>query len=434
MVYGIDLGTTYSLIGAGNELFSGLVSSTVDLNKKEQCERHRTGDNIISGYKINMTTGASGELPIKCSTIVLQKLAQLAEEKTGVPVKDVIISVPAKFSHTQRLAVIEAGKAAGMDVKGIINEPTAAAINCCLDKPGLYLVYDLGGGTFDVSIVVVDTSGARVLCTDGIGNLAGNNFDKAVLGRLKKKFRVPIRYQTPAAIQETLSLIQQAKEDFQKDGVPKVIPLDAFGMPEEYILDKDEYCEAMKVFEPTIKLCQVLLASLMGIENPKLLFVGGSTACPYLRKWVSKELKLETVDTGEAPDYLVAKGVAKYAWLHEKGFNIVQDVTKQLSIADSKGLAQPIIFQDTPLPATGELVLSNPVSARYMEFDLYQGDDCIARNNEYIGTLEFDFGEEIEAGSGVVNVTVNVDINGIVKLEGMDLRTGQLQNIQLKVR
>ena len=434
MTYGIDLGTTYSLIGSGDELFSGLVSSSVDLNKKQQCDRHAVGSQIKSGYKVDMTIGKSGELPIKCSTIILKELAKQAEAKTGEPVRDVIISVPAKFAHTQRLAVIEAGKNAGLEVKGVINEPTAAAVYCCMDKPGLYLVYDLGGGTFDVSIVSVDNSGIRVLCTDGLSNLAGNDFDRAVLNRIFAQHKIPVRYKSEVAIQEALASIQQAKEDFQKDGITKEISLSPFHMAGNYLLTKEEYIEAMKVFNPTITLCKALLASLMDIEKPELLFVGGSTACPHLRKWVAKELQLDIIEHDVQPDMLVAKGVAKYAWLNQNGYSIVQDVTKQLSIADSRGIAQPIIFQDTPVPATGELLLTNPTEASYMEFDLYQGDDCIATKNDYIGTLSFEFGEMIPEGAGVVNVVITVDVNGIVNLTGMDLRTGQTQSIQLKVR
>ena len=99
--------------------------------------------------------------------------------------------------------------------KGVINEPTAAAVYCCMDKPGLYLVYDLGGGTFDVSIVSVDNSGIRVLCTDGLSNLAGNDFDRAVLNRIFAQHKIPVRYKSEVAIQEALASIQQAKEDFR---------------------------------------------------------------------------------------------------------------------------------------------------------------------------------------------------------------------------
>ena len=434
MTYGIDLGTTYSLIGAGDELYTDLVSSTVDLERQAQCSRDTVGKHVKSGYKVDMTSGASGQVPIKCSSIVLKDLARRAYEMTGIPVTEAVVSVPAKFSHTQRLAVIEAGAQAGINVKAVINEPTAAAIYACMNTPGLYMIYDLGGGTFDVSIVSVSTSGVCVVCTDGIHDLAGNNFDRLVLARLCDKHRVRVMYRTELATQQMLCAIQQAKEDFQKDGMTKYISLAPYGLPGQYELTKEEYLEAMKVFEPTITLCKTLIATLMGLEEPKILFVGGSTACPYLRKWVCKELQLEHIPLNIQPDYLVAKGVAKYAWLVDNGYDIVQDVTKQLSIADSLGVAQMIIPQDTPLPAQGEILVSNPTTCRTLEVDLYQGDDCVANNNDYIGTLEFDYGMEMAAGEGIVNITVDVDVNGIVQLTGLNVYTGAQQAIKLKVR
>ena len=434
MTFGVDLGTTYSLIGCGDYLYSGLVSSSVDLQKEEQCERSRVGRSIKSGYKVNMTLGESGKVPIKCSSIILKKLAMIAEEQTNCEVKDLIVSVPAKFSHTQRLAVIEAGKLAGLNVLSVINEPTAAAVYCCMNQPGLYMVYDLGGGTFDVSIVSVDTAGISVICTDGLGHLAGNDFDKVILAKLCKKHNILMKDRTPEATQRVLTDIQEAKEQFQKDGQTKYISLSAFNKDGSYEMTKEDYMDAMKVFQPTIKLCQTLLATLMGIETPKLLFVGGSTACPFLRKWVRSELQLESVYIKEQPDLLVAKGVAKYAYLYDRGYNIVQDVTKQLSIADSDGIASVIIPQDSPLPAQGEILMTNPIACSVLKLDLYQGDDCIASRNEYIGTLEYNYGELREAGTGIVNIYVTVNINGIVLLSCEDPSRGTKQSIQLKVR
>lgn len=434
MTFGVDLGTTYSLIGCGDYLYSGLVSSSVDLQTESQCDRRKVGHAIKSGYKVNMTLGESGKVPIKCSSIILKKLASIAEEQTNCEVKDLIVSVPAKFSHTQRLAVIEAGRQAGLNIISVINEPTAAAVYCCQNQPGLYMVYDLGGGTFDVSIVSVDTTGISVICTDGLGNLAGNDFDKAILMKLCKKHGVLMKDRTPEATQEALACIQEAKEQFQKDGLPKYIPLSIFNKDGYYELSKEDYIEAIDVFKPTIKLCDTLLATLMGIEQPKLLFVGGSTACPYLRKWVRSELKLESVFVEDQPDLLVAKGVARYAYLYDRGYNIVQDVTKQLSISDADGIASVVIPQDSPLPAQGEILMTNPVACSVLKLDLYQGDDCIASKNEYIGTLEYDYGELREAGTGLVNIYVTVNINGIVLLSCEDPSRGIKKSVQLKVR
>ena len=434
-IYGIDLGTTYSLIGYGNALISGLVSSSVDIINKQQCERDRVGKGIIAGYKVNMTTGETGALSVKCSTIVLQKLAQIVKEKTGEEVTDVVISVPAKFSHTQRLAVLEAGENAGLNVRAIINEPTAAAVHACLGKPGLYLVYDLGGGTFDVSLVLVDSCGVRVIATDGIGNLAGNNFDAAVLDRALTKYKVPIRYRTAEARQAALVQIQAAKEQFQKDFIPKNIDLSGFNVDEKFVLDESEYLKALEVFTPTIELCKFVLTSIAGIEDPEILFVGGSSACPYLKNWVCKELGLPMMKYDLQPDLIVAMGVSEYANLLENGNRmIIQDVTKQLVIADNKGISIPIIAQDTPIPAEESQLLCNEEECSILRIPMYQGTEIIAEKNTYIGTLMFDYGRVVKPGEGLVDVSIKVNYDGIVCLSGTDISTGAYQDITLTVR
>ena len=131
MYFGIDLGTTNSLIGSGDMLFSGLVSSSVDVKNGKQVSRDEVGEDIVSSYKVDMTTGTEGELAIGCSSVILKTLADHVTNTTGFPVNDVVISVPAKFTHTQRQAVYKAGEKAGLNVVGLINEPTAAAIFVC---------------------------------------------------------------------------------------------------------------------------------------------------------------------------------------------------------------------------------------------------------------------------------------------------------------
>ena len=152
MIYGIDLGTTYSLIGNNDILYTGLVASAVDLGTKQQTNVDAIGEDIIHSYKVNMTTGEMGKTPILCSSIVLKKLVDEANKKSGEPSKDVIISVPAKFTNTQREATWTAALNAGLNPRGLINEPTAAALYMCKDYKDLLIVYDLGGGTFDVTI------------------------------------------------------------------------------------------------------------------------------------------------------------------------------------------------------------------------------------------------------------------------------------------
>ena len=430
-VYGIDLGTSYSLIGRGDTMYTGLVSSNVDLGTMSQVSRDVTGSLVRSGYKVDMTTGKSGEMPIKASTIILKDLAAKVEQTTGEKVEDVIISVPAKFSHTQRQAVMIAGKDAGLNVRGIVNEPTAAALYAC-QKPGLYMVFDLGGGTFDITILDTTLGNAHVLCTDGIGHLGGNDFDDAIIKLIFQKHKVVIRKRTDEAMQQLACDVQKAKEDFQRSQMPQYIPLRQFGLAETYVLTKEDYLTAMEVFKPTIVMARKVMGKLLQDEIPTLIFVGGSTNCPFLRQWVAKELNLPMFIPDCKPDFTVAKGVAVYAKKVEDGMEIVYDVTKQLSIEDVDGVGQVIIEQDTPVPAEGNITATNHDFTDVLRIKLYQGTELLCSKNDYIGTLEFNYGRMVEPGEGAVDITVTIDVNGIVELVGIDLCSGAVQNVQLK--
>ena len=168
MFYGIDLGTTYSLIGRGDKLFTGLVCSNIDTETGKEVSRDTTGKTIVSSYKKDMSMGESGDLARRCSSIVLRELADRASKVTGEEVKDVVISVPASFTHSQRQAVRTAGLEAGLNVVGLTNEPTAGAICVCKNTKDYIIVYDLGGGTFDVSVVDARTGIYTVLDTNGL--------------------------------------------------------------------------------------------------------------------------------------------------------------------------------------------------------------------------------------------------------------------------
>lgn len=436
MFYGIDLGTTYSLIGTGDRLLSGLVPSVVNADSREVVSRRSSGNNIVRNYKVNITTGEGGAISRNASTIVLKELKKQAEAATGEPVKDVIITVPAKFTHTQREATVSAGVAAGLNVHAILNEPTAAALYVCKNKPGLYLVFDLGGGTFDVTLINVDANGYTVIATDGIASLGGNDFDKRILQDIYKEKRILIKDRTPQAVADLLVDVQQAKEAFQTitSANPVIeIDLSAFGK-EPYEMTKEKYLTAMQVFQPAIALSKSVMAEVIDIETPTLIFVGGSTICPYLRHYVSEQLALPVFEGIPVPnDTLVAYGVARYAEDYGNGRRLVQDVTDQISVASSTGLAIPIIGRDTPLPAEGCTCVVNPTDTEELTLQLYQGSAMLEENNAYIGTLHFDYGHEVSAGAGVVILTAKVDYNGIVTLSGLDTQTNQTQSVSFKL-
>lgn len=435
MICGIDLGTTNSLIGHGDELYTGLVSSSVDVSKKAQVDRDVVSKDIVSSYKVNMTTGSSGKLPIACSSIILRDLVNKASMRTGQYIEDIVVSVPAKFSHTQRQAVWDAAEQAGLTMHGLINEPTAAAIYVCKDVKDLVVVYDLGGGTFDVTILDSRVGNYFVVATDGDGHLAGDNFDKALVNKALNDCKVKMRFRSADSLKMLTSKMRIAKETLQKTGLDQYIDMHVVGVDGEWKLTKDTYIAIMKdVFAPTVKLTkQIIQTNLMESEKPKLVFVGGSTACPFLKQWVKDETGLEDIPCDVQPDLIVAKGVALYAEMVENGTaeTEVDDVTKCLCIENELGMAEVIIEKNTIIPVTEVKVFDNTEDTQYLNVNLYQGDSILCSENDYVGTLVYDYGEVRPAHTGIVEIEITVDRNGRISLSCTDITTNNTQQINL---
>lgn len=437
-ICGIDLGTTNSIIGHGTELYTGLVSSSVDVSTKSQVDRDVVSDDVVSSYKVNMTTGESGKLPIACSSIILRDLVNKAQRRTGEFIEDIVVSVPAKFSHTQRQAVYNAAEMAGLNLMGLINEPTAAAIYMCKDVKDFVVVYDLGGGTFDVTVLDSRVGSYYVIATDGDGHLAGDNFDRALVNRALSDCKVKMRYRSAFNIKELTTSMRKAKEAMQKTGLTQYIDMTNLGVSEDWSLTKEIYIEIMKeTFMPTIHLTnRIVQESHMGNDKPKLIFVGGSTACPFLREWVQSETGLEAIESDEQPDLIVAKGVALYAEMLENGTvaREVNDVTKRLSIENDLGMAEVIVEENTVIPVSEVRMFDNTEDTRYLNINLYQGEHISCKDNEYIGTLVYDYGTVMPAHTGIVEVEVTVDRNGRVSLLCTNISTCVTQQIELVIK
>lgn len=437
MICGIDLGTTNSLIGHGDDLYTGLVSSSVNVVTKSQIDRDVVSPDVVSSYKVNMTTGSSGELPIACSSIILSELCRRASAHAGQFIEDIVVSVPAKFSDTQRRAVWMAAENAGLTMHGLINEPTAAAIYVCRDVKDLVVVYDLGGGTFDVTILDSRAGNYFVVATDGDGHLAGDNFDAALADRAMADMKVKMRYRSKDNIQMLRSKMRMAKEVMQKTGLTQYVDLSMMGAG-DWAMTLDVYKEIMvQTFASTVRLTnQLIQVNLMETEKPKLVFVGGSTACPYLRQWVESETGLTSVPCDTQPDYIVAKGVALYAEMVENGTaeSEVDDVTKCLCIENSLGMAEVIIEKNTIIPTTEVKTFDNTEDTQFLVINLYQGDALFCRDNDYIGTMVYDYGEVREAHTGIVEIEITVDRNGRVSLMCTDILTCDTQKIDLVLK
>lgn len=436
MIFGIDLGTTYSLIGRGDELYSDLVPSAVNINEKRCINPGEVGKHIVGSYKTDMTVGESGDVPRSCSSIVLRQLADLASKRSGHKVVEVAISVPAKFSNTQRNAVWQAAIDAGLTPRAVINEPTAAAIYACDNYKDIIVVYDLGGGTFDVTILDARIGKYYIIASDGNSRLAGDNLDRAIANRLLEHNKVPIRLRKSENMQILHNRCREAKERLSMTGLTQYISVPE--LEAEYKLTVEEYTELMrKTFQPTIDLTKELLAdNIMPIDKPKLLFVGGSTADPYLRQWVKEELMLDEFVHDTNPSYLVAHGISKYAEMLEDGSadEEVIDVTSRISIELNTGMTETVIEENSNIPISESRMFTNPEPGSALNINVYQGNDILAAKNEFIGTLTFDFGRQLQPNEGMLEVTITVDRNGILHVCGMDLLTCETKTIELVVR
>lgn len=443
MVFGIDLGTTHSLIGTGDQLLSNLVASNVNIREEKQVPRDFYSEDVVASYKTDMSMGSEGKLAVKASSIVLKELAEQGSRRYGEPVEDVIISVPAYFDTSQREAVQEAAKIAGLNVRGLINEPTAAAIYVCRDVKDLVVVYDLGGGTFDVSIVDSRMGTHSVVATDGIV-VGGDNLDQALTTNAIDVCKVPVRFRTPENRMAIQMKMRLAKEQIQRIKDTVYVDLSEFGAKSEYELTVDRYREMVReVFGETIKRTEYLIHKYVPTgEDIKIIFVGGSTMCPYLRDMLIEELNVEEVwidiiESDINPDLVVAKGVALYAKMVNDGtaIEIVEDVTKRLCIEDSSGKSITIIEHNKRVPCIGRITVSNEGRTDRLQLRLYQGESLIARNNAYVGTLDFDYFREVEPNEGLVEVVAEVTRDGVIKLSASDVLYDQVaQAVTLTAR
>ena len=428
MIFGIDLGTTNSLIGIGDTLLTGLVSSNVDVSKKKQVKRDIVMDSVVSSYKTDMSMGTEGQLAIQCSAIVLNELARLGERRYGERVEEVVISVPAYFSTSQREAVYKAAEIAGLTVRGLINEPTAAALYLCHDIKDLIVVYDLGGGTFDVSIVDSRTGTYSVIATDGIV-LGGDDLDTAIVNDAITECKIPIRFRSKQNIKQICNKIRLAKEEIQKTRTSVYVDLSGYNAIKGYILTEERYRKLIKeVFGKTIHMTNFIInKNIPSCETPKIVFVGGSSNCPYLKEILKEEIEIEEIESNINPDLIVAKGVAIYAELMNEGKvkGFIEDVTKRLCIEEASGKSITIIESNTIIPCKSTITVSNSEDCDTLRLKLYQGDSIVARNNSYIGTLVYDYGRVVNTKDGVVEVTVEVSNDGIILLSANEILFGE---------
>ena len=420
-VYGIDLGTTNSLISCYETGFiSDLVPSCVDMKTGKAGKDYFEDMNAERSFKIDISMGTEGNLSRVASKCVLQALKD--EVKDDV-VKDVVISVPAYFTDNQRTATMEAAKNAGLNVLNLVNEPTAAAMYIARQAKGLFVVFDLGGGTFDVSIIDSRYGAYDVQATSGT-ILGGDDFDNNLARYFMKNGKIPIHTMNKQRIKELTHFASKIKIEMQNKRSPFPVDLSKFGGI-SVMFTPEDYTALMKTtFSETINLTKKLINKWIDpTDLYDILLVGGSTHCPFLRDWLFEETGIVPAPLKYDPDRVVALGAGYYADIAKRGElgTKISDVTTALSIGLEDGTCSTVVKANSKIPLTEERVYANGVASNKLSLKLYQGDKLWRKDNEFIGELIYEYDEVKEANMGQVFVNISIDVNGVITFSAREL-------------
>ena len=385
--------------------------------------------------------------PQEISAIILQKLKADAEAYLGTTVSEAVITVPAYFTDAQRQATKDAGRIAGLEVKRIINEPTAAALAYSIDKEDdqKVMVYDLGGGTFDVSIIEMGDGVQEVLATAGNNRLGGDDFDKRIMDWIVAGFKADNGIDLSAdkmAMQRVKEAAEKAKIDLSgmtsTDINLPFITADATG-PKHYeaTLTRAKFNELTgDLVEATMGPVRQALADsgLKASEIGKVLMVGGSSRIPAVQEAVKNFIGKEPFK-GINPDECVALGAALQGGVlggDVKGLLLLDVTPLSLGIETMGGVSTKVIDRNTTIPAKKSQIFSTAADGQTsVEVHVLQGEREFARDNKTLGVFHLDGIAPAPRGIPQIEVTFDIDANGIVHVSAKDLGTGKEQSITI---
>ena len=471
-IIGIDLGTTNSCVAVmeggkpvvitnaeGMRTTPSVVAFTKTgervVGEPEKRQAVTNADKTISSIKREMGTDYKVTIdnkkysPQEISAMILQKLKSDAENYLGEKVTEAVITVPAYFNDAQRQATKDAGKIAGLDVKRIINEPTAAALSYGLDNENeqRIMVYDLGGGTFDVSIIEIGDGVIEVLSTAGDNRLGGDDFDNVITQYMLDDFKAKegVDLSTDKmAMQRFKEAAEKAKKELSSSTTTNInlpfITATAEGPKHfEMNLTRAKFNElTAHLVERTATPVSKALndAGLNASELSKVLLVGGSTRIPAVQDKV-KQLTGKEPFKGINPDECVAIGASiqggKLAGDAGAGDILLLDVTPlSLSIETMGGVATKLIERNTTIPTKKSQIFSTAEDNQTaVDIHVVQGERQFARDNKTLGQFRLDGIPPARRGVPQIEVTFDIDANGIVNVSAKDLGTGKEQHITI---